>query len=121
MRLLHCICRLLALSGHAVAKRLCPLSGTKRTFGFLPEAVGPCDCRRLRRVTFAAVYFRSAKGWVISRALSMKSCATGLRVRFLRVTTLVDDRGIGSSTGNTFKRTLGGVKRRNMLPWTPRK
>jgi hypothetical protein len=28
----------------------------------------------------------------------MKSCATGLRVRFLRVTTLVDDRGIGSST-----------------------
>jgi hypothetical protein len=36
-------------------------------------------------------YFLSAKGLVTSRAQSMKSCATGLRVRSFSVTTLVDE------------------------------
>src|SRR3979490_3462035 len=41
-------------------------------------------------------------GFAISRACSMKSFATGLSVRFFRVTMLLRTRAIGSSTGKTL-------------------
>ena len=46
--------------------------------------------------------FHFASGFATSRAQSMKSCATGLSVRFFRVTIPFGTRAIGSSTGKTL-------------------
>src|ERR1700716_3399058 len=47
-------------------------------------------------------HFFFATGFSTSRAQSMKSCATGLRARFFRVTIPLGGRAIGSSTGRAL-------------------
>src|SRR5215468_2640444 len=47
-------------------------------------------------------HFRLASGLAASRACWMKSFATGLSVRFFRVTIAAGTRAMGSSTGRTF-------------------
>src|SRR5262249_49653803 len=46
--------------------------------------------------------FRLASGFATSRAVSMKSCATGLSVRFFRVTIPIGTRAYCSLTGKTL-------------------
>ena len=56
-------------------------------------------------------YFPFARGLATSRAWSMKSFATGLSVRFLRVTMPTGTRVIGSVTGKTLSsgRAVGNL------------
>src|SRR5215204_2735406 len=55
--------------------------------------------------------FRLTSGLATSRAQSMKSCATGLSVRFFRVTIPFGSGAIGSFTGRTLisERLVGNV------------
>lgn len=69
--------------------------------------------RMTRRVTtrHSVYHFRFASGLAISRAQSMKSCATGLSARFFRVTITFCTWAMGSSTGKTLisERMVGNV------------
>src|SRR5665811_2335729 len=47
-------------------------------------------------------YLRRTSDFATSRALSIKSCVTGLSVRYFSVTIPLGTRAIGSSTGRTF-------------------
>ena len=59
--------------------------------------------RQFRATNRHGVYnFLFASGFATSRALSMKSCATGLSVRFFSVTMPFGTRAAGSSTGKTL-------------------
>jgi hypothetical protein len=56
-------------------------------------------------------HFRFASGFATLRALSTKTCATGLSVRFFSVTIPLGTRAIGSSTGKTLSsgRLMGNL------------
>ena len=55
-------------------------------------------------------------GFIISIARSIKSCATGLSVRFFSAMMLTGDKGIWRSTGSTFSGTFVALKRRYTSP-----
>src|SRR5262245_9748572 len=79
-------------------------------------------CESAALLTSRTSYFRrlSANPLVISRACSTNTPAGGLKVRPFNETMLIGDAEFGSSTGRTFSRTLGGLKRKNICPCTPR-
>ena len=58
-------------------------------------------------------YCFSANCFATSRACSIKSCATGLSIRFLRLNTPIGTGGSGSATGNTLNgsRAAGNFNR----------
>ena len=75
---------------------------------FLPKAevrpyIASCRLRaRSRRQRFAERYLAFAKGFATARACSMKSCATGLNVRFFNVMIPTGPVRTGNSTGSTL-------------------
>ena len=68
-----------------------------------PQKAAPLDgCRRASRTSTmfeTHSYPRRASGFASWRALPMKSCATGLIVRFLTVMIPTGNDGVGNSTG----------------------
>ena len=62
----------------------------------------PWESTRCPTTRHGIYHFRFASGFATSRAQSMKSCVTGLSVRFFRVTLPFARRAIGSSTGKTL-------------------
>ena len=73
----------------SVARREGPLADVSNRNKFVGNVAG-------------TYYFLFASGFATLRACSMKSFATGLSVRFLRVTIPTGTRGNASSTGKTL-------------------
>ena len=96
-----------------------PLLATRRCWRFFTADEQPSNAA-FREKRFPSFHLSSASGLTTFRAKSRINRATGLSVRPLSVTTLMGGAATGNSTGNTFNRTLGGLKCRNILPSTPR-